>query len=369
MSRCALPVLAAVIGLISASRLAAIDPERDFSGRWVLDPQSTNALRLPTPPDKLLSVAQQDNRLACLSTEPSVGLAWSFSTDGAENKSQTGGEERNTVAKWEGAALLVNTMVSGPRNYTVMDRWSLSRDRAVLTIVRQVVDAQGSIESVLTYRREGQPAAAPAPTPPPTFVTRQAPPAAPDEIVVPAGTRVLLRLVNNVSTKTAKAGDHVYLETAQPVAGGGRMVIPRGSGVEGTVTAVKRPTRGKGSPELAVRFDQLTLPNGVTRDLRLRPESANADSAQVTGKEGEITGAGGSNTDQKVFTRTMTGATLGTLTGAATGMGAAKVGAIGAAAGIASVLVGRQDVVLPPGTTMELVLGHDLRFKPAELSQ
>ena len=46
--------------------------------------------------------------------------------------------------------------------------------------------------------------------------------------------------------------------------------MPQGSYVSGTVTEVKRPGRVKGRGELFLRFDSLTLPNGVTRDFRAR---------------------------------------------------------------------------------------------------
>ena len=50
----------------------------------------------------------------------------------------------------------------------------------------------------------------------------------------------------------------------------GRIVVPVGSYVAGTVTQVKKPGRVKGRGELYVRFDSLTLPNGVTRDFHGR---------------------------------------------------------------------------------------------------
>ena len=34
---------------------------------------------------------------------------------------------------------------------------------------------------------------------------------------IPQGTHVLLRMVNSVSTRTAREGDHVYLRTASPI--------------------------------------------------------------------------------------------------------------------------------------------------------
>src|ERR1022692_1227830 len=103
----------------------------------------------------------------------------------------------------------------------------------------------------------------------------QAPPApvvapAADGYTLSSGTKVPLSLINSVSTKQSIEGDRVYLETAFPILANGRIVIPVGSWVAGTVTEVKRPGRVKGRGELYIRFDTLTLPNGVTRDFRAR---------------------------------------------------------------------------------------------------
>ena len=87
---------------------------------------------------------------------------------------------------------------------------------------------------------------------------------------IPRGSHALLRLINSVSTKNAAEGDRIYLETVFPILNNGRIVIPPGSWVSGTVTEVKRPGRVKGRGELYLRFDCLTLPNGVTREFRAR---------------------------------------------------------------------------------------------------
>src|SRR5207245_10155829 len=93
------------------------------------------------------------------------------------------------------------------------------------------------------------------------------------DYVVEAGSKVPLILINSISTKHSVEGDRVYLETVFPIMVNGRIVIPPGSYVAGTVTQVKRPGRVKGRGELFVRFDSLTLPNGVTRDFRARMSS------------------------------------------------------------------------------------------------
>src|SRR5690242_5746066 len=71
--------------------------------------------------------------------------------------------------------------------------------------------------------------------------------------VIQPGTRILLNMINSISTKQAAVGDRIYLETAFPVLQGNRVIVPQGSWVQGTVTQVKRPGRVKGRGELYVR--------------------------------------------------------------------------------------------------------------------
>src|SRR5688500_15463528 len=65
----------------------------------------------------------------------------------------------------------------------------------------------------------------------------------PVDVQVTPGTRIPLSLINSVSTKNAAEGDRVYLETVFPILVNGRIVIPPGSYVAGTITQVKRPGR------------------------------------------------------------------------------------------------------------------------------
>src|SRR5450755_3349277 len=108
---------------------------------------------------------------------------------------------------------------------------------------------------------------------------------------VDTGTRIPLSMVNSVSTKHSTPGDRVYLETVFPVVIDSHIVIPPGSYVTGTVTEVKRPGRVRGRGELYVRFDSITLPNGVTRDFRSRLGSIDArGDERLDKKEGMIQG-------------------------------------------------------------------------------
>ncbi len=190
-------------------------------------------------------------------------------------------------------------------------------------------------------------------------------PATAAAVIVKAGTKIPLSLVNSLNTKRSVEGDRVYLETAFPVTQGGHIVIPKGSYVAGTVTQVKRAGTMRGKGELFLRFDSLTLPNGVTREFRSRLDSANGH--DVDRQEGKLRGERDTAGDVRTVGEVAgAGSTVGAI--ARGGMGAG-VGAIGGAvAGLAIVLLARgPEVILPKGTTLEMVLDRELRYDPREL--
>src|SRR5215470_7310903 len=81
---------------------------------------------------------------------------------------------------------------------------------------------------------------------------------------IPQGTHLLLRMVNSVTTRTAREGDRLYMRTASPVIVNGQFVVPVDSYAEGTVSHSVRSGRVKGRAELGFRIDSLMLPNGKT---------------------------------------------------------------------------------------------------------
>ena len=191
---------------------------------------------------------------------------------------------------------------------------------------------------------------------------------------VAAGTRIPLGLINSVSTKNSVAGDRIYLETVFPIVIDSHIVIPPGSYVQGTVTEVKRPGRVKGRGELYVRFDTLTLPNGVTRDFRSRLGAVDARADEkLDEKEGVVKGDSNKGGDTRVMGETAaSGASIGAIAGAAAGhagLGAGIGGAAGAAAGLAGVLLTRgPEAMLAKGSTVEMVLDRPLVFDTAEVN-
>src|SRR6516164_617911 len=190
----------------------------------------------------------------------------------------------------------------------------------------------------------------------------------PAEFTVLTGTKVPLSLINSVSTRHSAEGDRVYLESVFPVLVNGRIVVPVGSYVAGTVTQLKRPGRVKGRGELYVRFDSLTLPNGVTRNFhgRIGGMDGNAKD-ELDRTEGTVRSEGNKAGDARTIGEAAgAGASVGVIAGSAAGhagMGAGIGAAAGAAAGMLGVLLSRgPDAVLAKGTTIEMVLDRPVSF-------
>jgi type IV secretion system protein VirB10 len=191
--------------------------------------------------------------------------------------------------------------------------------------------------------------------------------------LIDTGTHVPLSLINSISTKNAVPGDRIYLETVFPILTGGRIVIPPGSYVMGTITDIRRPGKVKGRGEFHLRFDSLTLPNGTTRDFRAHVTGLDGRAnEELDHKEGTIRSEGNKAGDVKTVGETAAaGASIGALAGSVTGapgMGAAIGAGAGAAAALAGILFTRgPEAVLAKGTTIEMVLDRQVQFEEDEL--
>jgi hypothetical protein len=203
-------------------------------------------------------------------------------------------------------------------------------------------------------------------TPPPASVNAAPPPQQPDAsapaqlIKIPAGTRVAVVLENGISTRGAKPGDSVYFHTSFPITQNNRIVVPVGSYLRGELTESKRPGKVKGKGEFRMKLDTLIFPNGYTVDLNAEPRSGDSGGKSTVDQEGKVQGPGGKGQDVKTAAETTaTGAGIGAIADGAKGAG---IGAgIGGLAGLGAILLTRgPEAELPRGSTLDIVLEHDL---------
>jgi hypothetical protein len=135
--------------------LFAADP--DYSGIWKLNAQRSDLRTLNEPTAQTLKIEHTGVIIHCTALPVGGGapVSWDYTTDEKDAKYKIGDTSRNSHLKWEGNALLVNTLVnSRDRSYTVMDRWKMSKDGKTLTIRRQVESLYGESEALLIYEKQ-----------------------------------------------------------------------------------------------------------------------------------------------------------------------------------------------------------------------
>jgi hypothetical protein len=189
---------------------------------------------------------------------------------------------------------------------------------------------------------------------------------------VPTGTLLTLRLNKDLDSKTATQGQAFTADVTQGVRDAqGRVVIPVGSTVEGTVSQVQKAGTVSGQSRLQLRFRNVLLPNGTRVPLVATLQSFDTGGGGVGGA---ITGGPGKTTSEGGVERSKTRSTVGTTAagggvGAILGglMGGGKGAGIGAVVGAgAGAIMGSRggDVHLKQGTQMTVRLDRALTIRP-----
>ena len=175
---------------------------------------------------------------------------------------------------------------------------------------------------------------------------------------IPKGAHALLRMVNSVSTRTAREGDYVYLRTATPIVTGGAILVPVDSYVQGIVIHSKRSGRVKGTAELGIRIETLTMPSGKV--IRMTPSLTSVDSEgsdqKVVGKESQVRQGTSHGADAVLIAGPgVMGAGVGGMADRSW-KGAGIGGGAGSALGLATVLLTRgREVELRQGSTIDVI--------------
>jgi len=178
-------------------------------------------------------------------------------------------------------------------------------------------------------------------------------------VVVPKGTAIEVALINSISTKTAKIGDSIYARTVFPVTVGNDIVIPENSHIKGKITEVTRPGRVKGRAELTLSFQSLILPSGIS--VELFGSLGNAESGGKKKGENGIEGESSKGADAGRIGESAGGGALGGVIAARSVKGAGIGAAAGGVLGAVGVLVTRgKEIILRPGTTLEIILDRPL---------
>ena len=165
--------------------------------------------------------------------------------------------------------------------------------------------------------------------------------------VVPAGTAVMIRLEQSVSSKNATANQKVKASVARDVVVNGKVLIPRGSAAAVYVAEAVPSGRLSTPAKLYLRLDAVTVGG------RAYPVSAHLAGATSKShkKRNEVAIGGGA----------AAGAIIGAIAGG--GKGDAIGGAAGAGAGTAgAAATGKKDISFEPETALSFRLKSSLQI-------
>jgi type IV secretion system protein VirB10 len=193
---------------------------------------------------------------------------------------------------------------------------------------------------------------------------------------VPAGTKVLLQLRSSVNTKSARAGDGVYLSSAFPVVVGNHVMIPSGVFVQGIVDRVVRAGRVSGKSQLDMHFTSIIFPNGSVVEIPgVVSGLPGASKQDVKNGEGTIEQDKdkGRNAGKTAEIALPTGATVGSIAGISSGHSlAGGLGGLGAGlatVGLVTLFTRGADVSIEAGTQVEMVLQRPLILEEENLAE
>lgn|SRR6185437_10850859 len=174
------------------------------------------------------------------------------------------------------------------------------------------------------------------------------PPPPPPSVVVPAGTRLRVRLTQQLGSKLSEDGQRFDAALSSPVVVKGARVIPAGTSVVGTVVEAHPSGRFKGGASLVVELNSIRL-NGRTYPIRTTQYSA--ESKGKGKRTAGFIGGGGAG-----------GALIGGIAGG--GKGALIGGLIGAGAGTAGAATGNRDITLGSESLLSFQLASSLTLPP-----
>jgi hypothetical protein len=191
--------------------------------------------------------------------------------------------------------------------------------------------------------------------------------AAQNNISLPAGTALKVKLENALTTFSSKSGDPFSGRVTEAVMLDKKEVIPLGTTVQGRVSRVSEPRRIAGKPTIAIFPETIILPNGEHYMLNATLVDTSLRNGTDVNDEGQFKGRGHDGKDMiEIGMGTGGGMLIGGLIGG--GKGVLIGGAVGATATVTHWLSKRNSAVLPAGTELVMELSRPLEMTAAAAS-
>ncbi|HEY6186386.1 MAG TPA: hypothetical protein VIW80_01820 [Pyrinomonadaceae bacterium] len=169
-------------------------------------------------------------------------------------------------------------------------------------------------------------------------------------VTIPRDTEMRIELLTNLSTDASQKGDRFQARVIEPAEYEGAMI-------EGVVSRVRRSGKVKGSSELQLSFEQISI-NGRWSSFEAQVVEVVSRGGTGVGDVDEEGGVRGTGSTRDTVTKIGTGTAIGAIIGAIAGGG--KGAAIGAAIGGA---IGTGGAISSRGSDIRLAAGQELRIR------
>jgi len=188
-----------------------------------------------------------------------------------------------------------------------------------------------------------------------------------NNISLPTGTSLTVKLENNIATYSSKTGDPFSARITEAVLLDGKTVIPVGATVQGRVAQVSEPRRISGRPTIGIFPEALVMPDGQRFALSASLAETNLHNGTEVNDEGQFKGRGHDGQDlTEIGMATGGGMVIGGLAGG--GKGLVIGGAIGATATVVHWLGKKKSATLLAGTELVMELNRPLEMAPAAVA-
>ena len=141
---------------IAALAISAGAPEKpNFSGTWHLNKAKSNYGPVAAPNTMERRIVHEDPILKVnivqANDEGERTLEQVYRTDGSESVNKVGNKEITSKAKWDGQVLVIS---SERGDFAQNERWTLSEDGQVLTLVNRIKSPKGNFEVTVVMDKQ-----------------------------------------------------------------------------------------------------------------------------------------------------------------------------------------------------------------------
>lgn len=142
-----------VLAALAIATAATAKP--NFSGTWLLNKAKSNYGPVSPPKRMERKIVHEDPTLKMIivqaNDEGEKTLNQEYRTDGSESVNKVGSREITSTAKWDGQVLVIS---SERGEFAQSERWTLSDDGRVLTVVNRIKSHEGNFEVTVVMDKQ-----------------------------------------------------------------------------------------------------------------------------------------------------------------------------------------------------------------------